>query len=93
MHYFEDQALHDYRFIRLGADYDRAEVSLELEDLKGSPVTIKIGGVTAVSMTRTEPWGKGSCVVSSDVQYDENNEKIPTIQPDSGDEIEVRTKI
>lgn len=44
-------------------------------------------------MTRTEPWGKGSCVVSSDVQYDENNEKIPTIHLDSGDEIEVRTKI
>lgn len=44
-------------------------------------------------MTHTEPWGKGSCVVSSDVQYDENNEKIPTIQPDSGDEIEFRTKI
>lgn len=87
-----DSGLHDYELIKLSADYTRGEVSLELKDPVGQPENLMIGGLLLVEMTRTQPWGEGSYIVSSDLTDCESGSKLAEIQLNSGDEIRVEYK-
>lgn len=87
-----DSGLHDYELIKLSADYTRGEVSLELRDPVGQPESLMIGGLLSVEMTRTQPWGEGSYIVSSDLTDCESGSKLAEIQLNSGDEIRIEYK-
>ncbi|MBE6870294.1 MAG: hypothetical protein E7494_16330 [Ruminococcus albus] len=87
-----DSGLHDYELIKLSADYTRGEVSLELKDPVGQPEKLMIGGLLSVEMTRTQPWGEGSYIVSSDLTDCESGSKLAEIQLNSGDEIRIEYK-
>lgn len=87
-----DSGLHDYELIKLSADYTRGEVSLELKDPVGQPESLMIGGLLSVEMTRTQPWGEGSYIVSSDLTDCESGSKLAEIQLNSGDEIRIEYK-
>ena len=87
-----DSGLHDYELIKLSADYTRGEVSLELKDPVGQPENLMIGGLLSVEMTRTQPWGEGSYIVSSDLTDCESGSKLAEIQLNSGDEIRIEYK-
>ncbi|WP_024858665.1 hypothetical protein [Ruminococcus albus] len=87
-----DSGLHDYELIKLSADYTRGEVSLELKDPVGKPENLMIGGLLSVEMTRTQPWGEGSYIVSSDLTDCESGSKLAEIQLNSGDEIRIEYK-
>ena len=87
-----DSGLHDYEVVRLSCDYSRGEVSLELKDPVGQPENLMIGGLLSVEMTRTQPWGEGSYIVSSDLTDCESGSKLAEIQLNSGDEIRIEYK-
>ena len=87
-----DSGLHDYELIKLSADYTRGEVSLELKDPVGQSESLMIGGLLSVEMTRTQPWGEGSYIVSSDLTDCESGSKLDEIQLNSGDEIRIEYK-
>ena len=87
-----DSGLHDYEVVRLSCDYSRGEVSLELKDPVGQPENLMIGGLLLVEMTRTQPWGEGSYIVSSDLTDCESGSKLAEIQLNSGDEIRIEYK-
>ena len=87
-----DSGLHDYELIKLSADYTRGEVSFELKDPVGQPESLMIGGLLSVEMTRTQPWGEGSYIVSSDLTDCESGSKLAEIQLNSGDEIRIEYK-
>ena len=87
-----DSGLHDYELIKLSADYTRGEVSLELKDPVGQPESLMIGGLLSVEKTRTQPWGEGSYIVSSDLTDCESGSKLAEIQLNSGDEIRIEYK-
>ena len=87
-----DSGLHDYELIKLSADYTRGEVSLEMKDPLGQPESLMIGGLLSVEMTRTQPWGEGSYIVSSDLTDCESGSKLAEIQLNSGDEIRIEYK-
>ena len=87
-----DSGLHDYELIKLSADYTRGEVSLEMKGPVGQPENLMIGGLLSVEMTRTQPWGEGSYIVSSDLTDCESGSKLAEIQLNSGDEIRIEYK-
>ena len=87
-----DSGLHDYELIKLSADYTRGEVSLEMKDPLGQPESLILGGVMSVEMTRTQPWGEGSYIASSDITDCESGSKLAEIQLNSGDEIRIEYK-
>lgn len=81
-------ALHDARFIGLYTDYDNARVILTLFDKTNEPVEICVENVLSLSMTRNEPWGKGSYVASSDIVSKDDCDLL-TIELNSGDVIAI----
>ena len=88
-----DSGLHDYELIKLSADYTRGEVSLEMKGPVGQPESLILGGVMSVEMTRTQPWGEGSYIVSSDITADSDSGcRLAEIQLNSGDEIRIEYK-
>jgi hypothetical protein len=88
---FAESGLHDYELIKLSADYTRGEVSLEMKDPMGQPESLAVGGVVSVEMTRSQPWGAGSYIVSSDITENDGI-KLLEIQLNSGDEVRIEYK-
>ena len=87
-----ESGLHDYELVRLSCDYTRGEAVLEMKDPVGSPEKLLIGGLLSVEMSRTQPRGEGSYIVSSDITEDGDGTKLAERQLNSGDEIRIAFK-
>lgn len=87
--FFTNSNIHDYYLKNIKINYSEAIVDMDFIDLKNQLCSITICNIISVSMLHEEPWGKGTYVVSSDVDIQDGVANIE-IQLNSGDKCIVK---
>lgn len=82
-----NSGLHDYEFISISVDYVKANIYILLNDLKCNRINLSIEGFTDLRITHREPWGKGTYIVSSDMEKIDKTHII--FELNSGDTIHI----
>ncbi len=83
-----NSGLHDYKLISVSIDYDTSIIEISLTDLHQKRVNILIEKFTDLRISNKEPWGKGTYIVSSDIQQIKDA-TIMIIELNSGDIIHI----
>lgn len=86
---FEKSALADFKINEIKIDNMSSEITLICVDPMLKECTFTIEKVLSFSYNHKEPWGKGSYVVSSCVEYDGMTGTI-IIEINSGDELIIK---
>ncbi len=82
--------MHDYEVVSLYIDNLNASVFIRLKDTYGSKLKMTINKFSNLNISHKEPWGKGSYIVSSDLQ-EQDGSVIILIELNSGDIIAVES--
>ncbi|MBR1423812.1 MAG: hypothetical protein IJ571_10280 [Ruminococcus sp.] len=83
-----NSGLHDYKVISVHIDNDTSTIEIALTDLHQKRVNILIDKFINLKISNREPWGKGTYIVSSDIQQIKDV-TIMIIELNSGDIISI----
>lgn len=83
-----NSGLHDYKVISVRIDNDTSTIEIALTDLSQKRVNILIEKFINLKISNREPWGKGTYIVSSDIQQIKDV-TIMIIELNSGDIISI----
>lgn len=87
----EESQIADYEIGTLSVDYVRHTITIELKSPQNRLDILQIAHFEEVSITKKEPWGAGSYVASSAVEYC-GEHTVLEIELNSGDQIKITMK-
>ena len=87
----EESQIADYKIEGIAVDYVHSTITIELKSPQNRLDILQITDFEEFSITRKEPWGAGSYVAGSEVQYC-GQYAILEIELNSGDKIKITRK-
>lgn len=74
----------DFEVGKIHIDYSNSNICIELKNRNLTPAVLDLKDFIELTITKTEPWGSGIYVASSEIRHKENK-VIVEIELNSGD--------